>query len=232
MTVTVKASHLARILNDVLPFASRDVLLPMINGVCLEAADGVMSATATDRYCLVHARTDATGHLGRIVVRLADAIMLARLFKTNRRAGDPGITVASDGSIARFAHDDTEEIGAVPSIGIGIRLPAVEFPDYVKIFGGATREKKPVGVDRAIGLNLALMAKFAKVSGDGMPARVFTYGPNKTLAVEIGSGFTGMIMPVRLGDDTQLQRRPETLAPVVPIGHSEPEQDQPAQEAA
>jgi hypothetical protein len=229
MTVTIKASDLVRVLSNALPFAMRGIDLPQLAGVCIEAQDGVFTATATDRYVFGHARTTCTGSLdGQAILRLADVETLLSLYRPSfkgRGKVSPTISVSAEQKgehrILRFALDEVETFDVAAELGIGFRTVKAEFPKYVGIFD-KTRSKK-VGLDRGIALDPTKLAKFARVNHSlSDPMRVYVYGPSSAVIIEFGDYFVGMIMPVRLGDAAH-EPKPEHLNPVLPVGHAKPE---------
>jgi hypothetical protein len=217
-TVTVTAAGLCRIIGDALPFACKDPYLPTIHGVCLEAAGGILSATATDRYALGHSRTDCGGDLvGQLVISLADARLIAKLFRpAKRNTAGPDVTITAADGTARFAYSDDGSLGLVAELGIGVRSVSNDFINYTSLLNRPGDDAEPAD-GKAYGFRPDLLARFARVyrgSAD-TPMRVFPGSATKITWVEIGEQFIGGIMPARIVENGK--DRP--AKPTVPLGH-------------
>lgn len=219
MTVTITAADLVRTIDNVLPFTNRDETLPMLCAVFLETADGKLTATATDRYTLGHARADCTGSLPKegVLIRRADAMLITRLFRpARRRAGHSLMAQVSltlepakggDNKILRVATADT--LGLVRELGIGISTMDVQFVGY----RGLINKLESPAENQPVGLNPQYLARFARVAAEysGEPLRFFSGGPASGSIIEIGENFLGLIMAVRCADG--VQRRFQIVEP-------------------
>jgi hypothetical protein len=216
-TVTVAAADLVRIIGDAAPFASKDPHLPTVHGVCLEAAGGVLSATATDRYAIGHSRADCTGALtGQLVIGLEDARLIASMFRpAKRNTAGPNVTITAADGTARFAYSDDDSLGLVAELGIGLRAVSNDFVDYTSLLNRPGDDAEPAD-GKAYGFRPDLLARFARVHQErDEPMRVFPGSATKITWVEIGDRFIGGIMPVRIVE----HGKDRPAKPTVPLGH-------------
>jgi hypothetical protein len=203
--LTVASCDLRRILRDTLPFTGYDSPLDV---VCLEAVGGVLTATATDRFTLGHARTACRGEFGRrIVISRADAAVIKRMLpRSSPYTAAEQTTLVDDGSALslRIA------VGSRGQVGLRFTTSQVTFPDYVKVLAKVTDD--PAG--QPFALNPRFVSRFAKIADrGGIPLRFFVHNSLSRIFVEAGPDFIGAIMPVR--------RRPDMPSePTVPMGHA------------
>jgi hypothetical protein len=247
---TVPGMRLARIIQDVLPFAADGQGvddLSQLRGVLLEAQGGTLTATATDRYSLAHSRGECEGSLpGRLLIRRSEARLLAETFRSSRAPVAIYVTDAGPVKVVRFAGksigdvtpdgEDPDSYGYGPEVGelvdVTVRTMREPFPTYDTLFNDG---EKPSGVSQAIGVNPKLLTRCsAAVDGRDVTSemRVYTYGdPNRQIRVEVGDDFAAVIMPIKLGPNRYGGPVDGHLVPVVPIGHSQSDPAQPAEAA-
>lgn len=213
-SLTIPAANLVRVLHDALPFAGTDTDLPQISAVYIEAAGGVFTVTATNRYVLGHARTTCDGGLpAPLLISADDARLIAQLFRPNRRSvTGPTVTIITDEHVARFAYADSDSLGLLPELGVAVRLRHIAFPKYQHLL--TRRSKADWDGSTAIGFNPRLLNLFGKVTDANQHhLRMFLNGPTRATVVEIGEDFIGIVMPVKIAHDGQ-----EAKTPTVPIG--------------
>lgn len=201
-TVTVKAEVLVRTLSNVVPFADtgRDAYAA-ISVVHVEAGNGVITATATDRFTMGHARGEANGAMGGTSIRLPDVKRILDTLKGAAKADAYAILTLSGET------PETQTLTvACDVLGTSVTVaPEFEaFPRYRRLF--PTEHEVNLTVSAAF--NAAYMARFAKVKVDrGVPMRIVHASPQKPMVVEIGDSFVGIIMPVKNAGES-----------IVPIG--------------
>jgi DNA polymerase III beta subunit, central domain len=222
----VKAAELHRLLSDVQPFAGNDDTLPMLTATHIEwnGKDKRFLAVTTDRFTLGISKLDVpdSGVTGYgvedvyFMLEAKDVAALLRIAKTARKDVDWRlVTISRVGEIPagatvptftfRFAFFSGEQLTVKPF--------DVEFPKF--------RQLLPTGepVARCLtALNVHYLAKFAKVANESQRIRFYSFDDSETggvrpTAVLIGENFVGLIMPVRLGDESEAAwRKPSWVA--------------------
>ncbi|WP_432050276.1 hypothetical protein [Verrucosispora sp. NA02020] len=196
---TVTTSSLATALAAAVPFASRDVTLPAVCAVQLHCGSGVLTATATDRYTIGHARQEATGNLTRPwILHRCDARALRKAISqhmADKRHGTDLATLTEhdDNLVVRFGNTTlllTEPEGASSAPDLGAILGKLPTGDGLNL-------TVPIGLSRRVLRPLLKVAKWAPLD----PMRWTIAEPGKPIRVEIGDWFVAAVMPVSLRGD-------------------------------
>jgi hypothetical protein len=206
ITVTVTARDLARILGATVPFAADpDSGLPAIAAVQLHAGDGLLTATATDRYVLGYARTDATvTPTIRFVMRVEDARSLRKqlsqtmkqrehgaflvVLSIDEQSERRGMTVDFEPYSFRYMEAST---GSAPNLGEVLAANRVD--------PGTSPSAGPIGIGAR---TLKPFVKAAQWT-DMAPMRWSQGDSMKPITVEMGDWFLGLIMPSRIAEDAK-----------------------------
>lgn len=202
-TVVVKASDLTVVLGSTIPFAAHpEGGLPSIAAVQLHAGGDVLTATATDRYCLAYARTAAeSSEPVRFVVHVEDAKRLrARLSESMKRreSGSFLVVISIDDRDKRTMTVDFE-----PYSFAFIEAPTSGAPDLVSVLEKNRIDPETTPAAGPIGISGTTLRPFVKAAKWAylQPMRWTHAGPEKPVVVEISDWFLGLIMPVRLPAD-------------------------------
>lgn len=193
--VRVHRGDLAWALKAVLPHAGRDMTLPVLAAVRIEAApDGTVYCAATDRYTVASAWIPTTlppaGASGPLTALLtvSDARELAR-----RMAGD-----SDQGADLKFYGDELAadyQVRYAAAVGEDL---AGRYPDWRQILGSVLRAR-PALPAATQGLNPEYLGRFAAGRRRGNSARTLMFMPvdvgeaNIACSV-IGEQFAGAIM--------------------------------------
>lgn len=186
-TLSISASTFVELLNRAIPFAGRDDTLPVLMAVELECiGDGWLTASATDRYRLAHARAKVADDVEpfKFLLSLKDAERIVKLFK-------PSLDFA-----VSLRVDKTEAVVSGPSLALTcqpVSGVSVKYRSFVVAAQSAASEPGPFGV------NMKFVADFAKVVRPTEGIRVTPTLPNKAVLFET-TDFVGLLMPVRLSD--------------------------------
>lgn len=202
-TWTATSQQVERVVAAVLPHASNDRYVPVINCVQLELTGHRFLAVATDRYSLGICRADLSDwhedaeKVQKTVARLRPDD-LKRLFAFLRpRRTDPATWTLSSGSL----HVSIDE-------GDSITVRTVEsgdFPAWRSIIEHHTSKAAEPGAPQ--GFTARIVEHFnatAKALGDDQMAWHFA-GPLQPALIRVGPDFLGMIMPRRITDDPELE---------------------------
>lgn len=103
--LALPVADLHRLVTPVLPFASRDTLLPLCTMVWVQSRSGIVTATATDRYRLGISQVAVDGAPDMLIAVSAGQLKtVLRLFpKPRARAAYEQIRISTDGTTIRFA---------------------------------------------------------------------------------------------------------------------------------
>ncbi|MFG1776643.1 hypothetical protein ACGFIG_09465 [Micromonospora sp. NPDC049048] len=198
-TVTITTGRLAQALGSVVPFASRDVTLPSVCAVQLHCAEGVLTASATNRYVIGHARQPATGAFTRprlLHWRDARALRkaLSRFMRDQGSSADLVAITEADASLTvKFGYvtlslDEPEGAKGAPDLGpILAKLPTNDTAGV----------QAPIGISRRVVKPVLKAARWAPCD----PMRWLMAEPGKPFRVDIGDWFVAAVMPVSLRGD-------------------------------
>lgn len=215
-TVRVRTDDLMKLLGSVLPMVDREPGLS-IHGVLIEAAGGVLTATATDRFVLGHARVPCEGELAApVLVWRKGAKRLLRALRGDeemapRERSLLSIQLAGDGSpclglgvddsprVEPYTLEDFEKWGFESYALVPAEVPGGQgttFPDYVKVFDKWAEQKPGTG---PVAVRPSLLARFDAAAGFGLPNGQmprWRFGRHQELIrVDIGGWFAGLVAP-------------------------------------
>jgi DNA polymerase III sliding clamp (beta) subunit (PCNA family) len=187
--VEVEGESLLTLLEGVSTHASKDKSLPTLNAVEILASEGVLFATATDRYRLIEGTLHSLdGRLDVSLVSLEDIKKVITLVKSHKlhrvqlsRIGDT-LTVSSLGDAITFT------------------LLEGKYPPTEELF--LKSEGEPVAVE-GMAFNPAFMADYAKIAGKGEGIKVYFNGDKMPMRVRItGNKVTwrALLMPMHYRD--------------------------------
>ncbi|OFB37937.1 hypothetical protein BA059_16700 [Mycolicibacterium sp. (ex Dasyatis americana)] len=186
-------SDLVRILKDASLFASSDNLLPIINAVHLTVRDGGLLAFATDRFILgaSKAPVEEPGDL-EVALTLRQVKTVLQLANSFKQAFS---TVALKVEAKKFhvAFTSGESLALPVELDDGPQL------SWLTLLSTPAKDDSPA---KAMDVNPQLLARFARVTGGPRRMRLWFSGANKAMRVSIGDEFVGLIMPVRMPDET------------------------------
>lgn len=215
----VRTNDLVKVLASVLPLVDREPGLS-IHGVLLEAAGGVLAATATDRFVLGHARVPCEGELEAPVLvwrkgakRLLAALrgdeelaprersllsvehaggLSKRLCLGVDESGPDGPASLED--FGEWGFDWYADVPCDSSTADG--GPRMAFPNYVRAFEKWAEQKPGTGT---VAVRPSLLARFDAAAGFGIPSgempRWRFGGHEDLIRVDIGAWFAGMVAP-------------------------------------
>lgn len=212
--ITIPTNDFVGTLNDVLPFASTDAELPILQCVRLEWDGKQLHALATDRYRIgwatwrpgdiepdAEAQDDLFADWGstddpwQVTIPLDEARELAKVFKLPAKEGVAApVTIDRDPSrgVVKFARSrDTGH----SAITIDVPDTLMDFPDVRELLRKTDQLKPMTG----LGFTARYLADFAKVREHG-PMRMRFTGAETLVHVTIGDRFVGAIVPVRIGE--------------------------------
>jgi DNA polymerase III beta subunit, central domain len=205
-TISVPAGKLRLMLTAVLPHAGRDDTLPMINGVYLQAAAGVLYLAATDRYSLGVARAEIPGS-ATVPVPDQSALLPRKvakaLLRMLRGADGTAALAITDGRLSADTGDGTTSSWALP------KTAHYAYADWrAMLHKMLTAEQAPLGDGH--GADPAKLARFAldqePLSWESLSIRV-TLGvgarnldghksaASPVVLVTRGTWFCGALMP-------------------------------------
>ena len=181
-------------LKAVIPHASADKTLPLLNSVNIDPRGG--KVRATDRYTLGEStfKPDENTDLpeGTVTISLADAKTLAKV---------PGTPVISYGF--SNVHLPTVTFDYRSTGGPSYTFAAVggEYPNLDRLFSDVA-DAEPT---EAVALNLTYLARFdakhlKRNRHDNGPGRLTFYGSNKPVLIRFEDHFRGLIVPVRFSE--------------------------------
>jgi DNA polymerase III sliding clamp (beta) subunit (PCNA family) len=185
---TIMAPVLVAALAAVIPHASTDVTLPFLRSVRFEtsADQTTLTVVATNRYTLGSYRLAWDGGPVAASIDLDDAKALLAYAKKASKHIPLALTFGE------------EQVDAFDfSRRVEYRYLSEAFPAWNMLIPSIDR--KSVNYIGRIGFNPAYLAMFAKAA-DKQEPMILTFGdtPTKSVRVDIGDNFTGLIMPVRI----------------------------------
>lgn len=152
-TLTISAATLDDLLLGAIVAADKGKnSLPKLSAIYLTAGDGIVTATATDRYRLIAGEVTGDGTLSETMIRLDDAKRITAAIKAIKRLGDVTLDRVGDMLTVRINRS-----GDTLTITAGYDT----FPPYKHLLGG-----DPVAISE-LRLDVDLLASFAKVPSNG-----------------------------------------------------------------
>lgn len=208
MTVTTTVGDLDRTLRLAACFADDPDSSPYaaLSAVYLEAGGGILTATATDRYKVGHARTTATGDLptkGALIN--VERVQWICDGLRDTPAGVPvhlGVDVSTGGILADRLTIATDRLSiTVPTVGKldwpgsqPTRNGWIDYPQLFEPFNNAAPDTgKPVLLDPRIVGVLAKVGEVVPISC----SRWTVIDPLKPIRVEVDNVLTILLMPIR-----------------------------------
>jgi DNA polymerase III sliding clamp (beta) subunit (PCNA family) len=192
--LTINIRDFKHLTESVMPFASDDVMLPVLNCVRVESRGSHLMAMSTDRFRLACKRLAApegtTWPEWSATIPLATLRSLFQTYKAKRFA-EPVITLKVDGEVLAVHGDDA----LVDLLDASVSYPLSDgtFPKVGQLFREAIQSG--AGGSEA-GFNPAFLADFSKV-GPALAVR-FTAGDKKPVLFADGEDFIALLMPRRL----------------------------------
>lgn len=223
--VLVAARDLARILGATIPFAAdHEQGLPGIAAVQMRAGEGLLTATATDRYTLGYARADAIADQPvRFVLDVEDARSLRkRLSQTMKLRGSGLFQVVL--SIAGQAGRRSLTVDFEPYSFMYVETSTASAPDLGSVLETNRIEPGTVPAAGPTGITARALEPFVKAAkwADLQPLRWSEGEAMKPITVEMGDWFIGLITPTRIADDA----KPVNLAvPKIPAAAEDEQAD-------
>lgn len=183
------------LVTPVLPMASSDPMIPILNSVLIESRGKWLTATATDRFRLAIKRVKAPEDDWpefRAIVPASTIKAILAAFKPSRRDSNPELTLTIT------AQDRMKVVGGsalLDMLGADIDYPLTvgTFPDVQRLVRDALNHK--ASTTSTIGLNFGFLADFAKAESN-LAIRITT--PASPAVITNGDDFLGIIMPRRL----------------------------------
>lgn len=210
---SLPVGDLSRIVDDAALFASKDSGFPTINAIHLESTPERLIAVATDRFTLGSATAsyldDSPGDEFNLSLKLGQAQILSRIAKSCKTAFSNVTVNATSGSVT-FSFTSGESL-TLPTLSNGTDEKFPDWREVIRSLGAQTDCAVEV-----IGLNPGFLAKFSKVTNARQMAIKFS-GPSRGALVSISDQFVGVIMPVRISGDAELNwKAPAWLERQVP----------------
>lgn len=192
-TATVKLGDLSDLLTGAMTHASSDKSLPVLNTVRLEATGIHLTATATDRYRLIHgviALETSEQTLPASLVALADVKRIVALLKgEGARMASLPVTISHAGDMLSVS---------VRGNAITVNLVAGTYPPFEPYLDGTA----PLVAQDVATFNPAFFADYAKIAGKGKPVSIHFAGNAKPMRIIFESGnsveWRAILMPMRI----------------------------------
>lgn len=185
-TLTINAATLDDLLLGAIVAADKGKdALPKLSAIYLTAGDGVITATATDRYRLIAGEVAGEGTLSQTMIRLEDAKRITAAIKAIKRLGDITLDRVGDMLTVRINRS-----GDTLTITAGYDT----FPPYKHLLTG-----DPVAISE-LRLDVDLLASFAKVPSSGGGHHFTFTGDRKPVHVAINHDsikWYALLMPMR-----------------------------------
>lgn len=185
-TVTITAAVLDDLLLGAIVAADKGKsALPKLNAVYLTAGDGIVTATATDRYRLISGEIAGEGTLSETMIRLDDAKRITAAIKSIKRLGDVTLDRVGDMLTVRVNRS-----GDTLTITAGYDT----FPPFKHLLGG-----DPVAISE-LRLDVDLVASFAKVPSNGGGQHFTFTGDRRPITISINHDlikWSAILMPMR-----------------------------------
>ncbi len=193
-TATTEVQHLYRVLTAVTPFAEQQP--GVFDSVRIEAGGGVLTATATNRYVVAHARGPATGNLLAANLHTYHAKALVDALGAFVDPGTPAFAPHAD--VTLTVGDGRFEV----TVGrLSARVDVHGYANWPADVIVGAYESAPTqdtsALQGAVLLDLDILAKIRDIRTSSSPAR-FSFGkPDGPVRVEIEDWFTAVVMPMK-----------------------------------
>jgi DNA polymerase III sliding clamp (beta) subunit (PCNA family) len=192
-TATVKLGNLSDLLAGAMTHAHAKNDLPVLNTVRLEATGIHLTATATDRYRLIHGAIglENSGQtLPASLVALADVKRILALLKgEGTRMDSLPVTVSHAGDMLSVS---------VRGNAITVSLVSGTYPPYEKYLDGSA----PLVGQEVATFNPAFFADYAKIAGKGKGVSIHFAGNGKPMNIIIQNDsavdWSAILMPMRI----------------------------------
>jgi DNA polymerase III sliding clamp (beta) subunit (PCNA family) len=185
-TLTINAATLDDLLLGAIVAADKSKsAMPRLSAIYLTAANGIITATATDRYRLISGEVAGEGTLSETMIRLEDAKRITAAIKAIKRLGDITLDRVGDMLTVRINRS-----GDTLTITAGYDT----FPPYKHLLGG-----DPVAISE-LRLDVELLASFAKVPNSGGGQHFTFTGDRKPVHVSINHEtikWYALLMPMK-----------------------------------
>ena len=194
---TLTNQQLHKLIKPVLPFASKDDFLPMLNAVRLDPLDGKLSAVATDRYRLGRTKlSDVEADGFAATIPIATARWLLTVFKASQKGNEITLDLNDDGTV---------RISGATVWGPRIELNVDQAPgDYPKLAPLFTEAEDRAATGSAT-FNGNYLADIGNVVAGSMVAYMTVELSDIAQRKPVlfthegdGAAFTGLLMPVRM----------------------------------
>lgn len=187
---------LIRVLTEASLFVHKDTDLPSINSVRLEATGTHLLAVGTDRFTLGVSSAPYEGTPFAITLRMPAVNLVLGACKLKKGAARglldfADLRVTPKGTLLHVTIDET--VVTVPTFND----EGWQYPDWRKLLGSPTDDVAEV--PGTIGINPEYLSKLGKI---GRQAKFYLRGPSKPVMARIGENFVGVVMPIRLPDDS------------------------------
>jgi len=185
-TLTINTATLDDLLLGAIVAADKSKsAMPRLSAIYLTAANGIITATATDRYRLISGEVAGEGTLSETMIRLEDAKRITAAIKAIKRLGDITLDRVGDMLTVRINRS-----GDTLTITAGYDT----FPPYKHLLSG-----DPVAISE-LRLDVELLASFAKVPNNGGGQHFTFTGDRKPVHVSINHEtikWYALLMPMK-----------------------------------
>lgn len=190
-TLNIPLPMLRELLTKVIPFAARDTWMPTLNAVKIEARDGSLISSATDRYVIGMARIEYAADDFAVIIPLDRCRDILSYYKQPRRAIEvPNVVLELD--------DDKRltisQPGSDPEIRLAFDAEKGNPPDLTRMTRDLFAKET---TDQPVTIAAEYLAKF-KHLGD---LAIKPTGERKPVLI-LASGFVGAVMSKGMSDKT------------------------------
>ena len=204
LTIDVRASAFAELVKPIIPLASPDGMLPILNAVKVETRGEYMTATATDRFRVGISRIKPDGPTPagfNALIRLSELRQMLTIFKATKN-NDPILTLTLE-----ITDDHTSRLRVTQSGGFNFidasmtfGLMTGDYPRTAPLFTSfAKNTSEPAAL---VGMNAAYLADFRHALRNRSDTLVIhAANANKPTIVTVHDYFIGAIMPVSVNAD-------------------------------
>jgi DNA polymerase III sliding clamp (beta) subunit (PCNA family) len=185
-TLTINAATLDDLLLGAIVAADKGKnSLPKLSAIYLSAGDGIVTATATDRYRLIAGEVAGEGTLSETMIRLDDAKRITAAIKAIKRLGDITLDRVGDMLTVRINRS-----GDTLTITAGYDT----FPPYKQLLA------YDASAISELRLDVELLASFAKVPNSGGGQHFTFTGDRKPIRITINHEtikWYALLMPMK-----------------------------------